>query len=340
MFRLGFLHLGLSALIFASFSSSTSYKLNSYGVSSGGISNSSSSTYKLQGSAGEQANGTATSTTDTNNSGSVQTEQLNVPTAPTLSNGGGTYYNKLGFTINTGILPGDTTYALAVSTNSFVTTNYVQADGTLNTSPVYQLNSTWVSGGSLIIGLTPSTTYQVKVAAKEGLFTNTEYGAVASAATVANASIVFSVSPNSASLGSFETSTIVTSSNLSFTFATTATYGGSIYVDGTNAGFKSASNSYTIPAYSGDLVGTSQGFGIQATNPTQSSGGPLATVSPFNGTVHSVGAESTTFQPIFTSTTSIVGGTANANVQVKTLPSAPAASDYNEIFTFIASASF
>src|ERR1035437_7043504 len=159
MFRLGFLYLGLSALIFASFSSSTSYKLNSYGVSSGGISNSSSSTYKLQGSAGEQANGTATSTTDTNNSGSVQTEQLNVPTAPTLSNGGGTYYNKLGFTINTGILPGDTTYALAVSTNSFVTTNYVQADGTLNTSPVYQLNSTWVSGGYLIIGLKPSTTY-------------------------------------------------------------------------------------------------------------------------------------------------------------------------------------
>ena len=78
-----------------------------------------------------------------------------------------------------------------------------------------------------------------------------------------------------------------------------------------------------------------------AANVDQTSGGPLTTVSPYNGTSHTVGAESSTaFAQMFATSAAIAGGTATANVQVKAPGTAPAANDYNEVFTFIASASF
>lgn len=328
-------------LLFASFATSPSYQLKSYSVGPGGTNNSSSTTYTLQGSLGEQTNSTTAGSTYSANNSSIQTEQLNVPPAPTLSNGSGTYYNQLNCIVNTGSNPSDTTYAIAISTDNFTTTNYVQAStGTIVSTPDYETYSTWGgSSGINVINLSSGTTYYFKVAAKEGLFTNTEFGAVASTATV-SPTLSFSVSPNSASLGSFVPGTIVTSSNLSFTYSTNGTSGGSVYVMGKNSGFLSSSNSYTIPAVTGNLSSLSQGFGVQASSPSQTSGGPLTLVSPYNGTGNTVGAESTTFTQMLTSGDAISGATANAVVQVKASGSAPAASDYNEVLTFIASASF
>src|ERR1035441_2575910 len=82
---------------FAAFSASSSYQLKSYSVGPGGTTGSTSTTYEAQDTVGDQTNGSASSTTYTNGSGSIQTEQLNVPGAPTLSNGSGTYSNMLGF---------------------------------------------------------------------------------------------------------------------------------------------------------------------------------------------------------------------------------------------------
>ena len=328
--------------IFAAFSHSTTYDLNSYSVGPGATNSASSTTYHLQGTVGEQANGTTTGSTLTGNNGSVQTEQLNVPVAPTLSNGSGTYYNQLNCIINTSGEPTDATYAIAVqsSADGFASTSYVQASGALGGSQVYRSYSAWNSGsGFAITGLISSTTYHVEVAAQQGMFTNTKYGPNASIATV-SPTITFSVSPNSASLGTVLPNTITTSSNLSFTYATNGANGGDVYVIGQYTGFHSASNSYTVPAFSGNLTGTSQGFGIQATNPGQSSGGPLSTVAPFTGSGNVVGAESTSLQQIFASSFAITGGTANANVQVKPAASAPTASDYTEVLTFMAAASF
>src|SRR5579884_2667426 len=191
-------------LILAAFSSGNTYQLKSYSLGAGGgTNNSSSNTYTVQGSLGEQTNNTAAGSTYTGNNSSIQTEQINVPGAPTLSNNGGTYYNQLNCVISTSNDPSDTTYAIAVSTNSFVTTNYVQANGTLGASAVYQTYSTWGgSSGFQMTGLSAGTTYQVKVAAKQGMFTNTAYGPVASQAT-ASPTLSFSVSPNSYGLGSF-----------------------------------------------------------------------------------------------------------------------------------------
>ncbi len=330
----------LGLFVFASFSSSSNFQLKSYGINSGGTNNSQSTTYSLQGATGETVNGTTSSTNFTAKNGSVQTYQLNQIPAPTIGNGSNTYYNQLSCIINTVTNPTDTVYAVGVSTDSFVSNqNYVQATNTLGGSPVFQSYASWGSGSGFIIsGLSPSTTYYVRVYAKEGQFTGVT-SAIAPVATV-SPTITFSVSPNSSNIGTFLPNTIQTSSNLSFTYATNANSGGNIYVNGTNNGFKSTIKSYTIPAFTGDLSSASQGFGIQATNPSQTTGGPLTKVSPFDGTGNVVGAESTTFAAIFSSVNPLTGGAANANVQVRSLVTAPAANDYNEVFTFIAAANF
>jgi hypothetical protein len=340
MFKWGTSILSTTTLFFAAFSSSPSYQLKSYGIGAGGSNNSSSTTYTLQGSLGEQAGNSTTGTTYSANISSIQAEQINVPGAPTLSNGSGTFYNQLMCVIDTSNNPSDTAYDIAVLPSPYSTTYYVQADGTLGATPVWQTNSVWGSSGFQIIGLTPSTGYEAKVSAKEGLFTNTEYGPLSGIVSTVAPTISFSVSPNSYSFGSFLPNVITTSSTMSFNFATNGTSGGSVYVNGANNGFKSVAESYTIPAVSGDLSSLSSGIGIQATNPNQTSGGPLTTVSPYNGTSNVVGAEGSTFAQMLTSGAAIGGGTANANVQVKASGTTPTATDYSEVFSFVASAGF
>jgi len=335
------LALGLVTAIFAAFSSSPSYQLNSYGIGPGGSSNSTSTTYHLQATVGEQANGSTAGSTKTANNGSVQTEQLNVPPAPTLSNGSNTYYNKLNVIVSTGGNPSDTAFAIRVATGSCNNSPlYVQASGTLGASPVYQTYSSWGSGsGSYMTGLAVSTTYYVNVAAKQGLFTNTEFGACASAATV-SPSTTFSISPNTITLSNLLPGSVITSSNLSINFATNGNSGGTVYVSGANSGLLSNHVSHTIAAITGNLTLQTEGFGVQATGATETSGGPLTTVSPYSSSGSTVGAETTAPSTILTSTTPLVGGFANANFQAKASVTTPASNDYQEVLTFIAAGNF
>jgi hypothetical protein len=336
------LSLGLVTAIFAAFSSSTNYRLNSYGVGPGGTSNSGSTTYKLQGSAGEQANGSTNDGTNYAKNGSIQTEQLNVPPAPTLSNGSGTYYNKLNVIVSAGGNPADTTFSVAVATGSCNNSPlYVQASGALGATQVYQTYSTWYNSGNgtFITGLANSTTYYVNAAAKQGLFTNTEFGACASAATVST-STTFSVAPNTITLSNLLPGSVITSSNLTIGFATNGAAGGAVYVSGAHSGLLSNLQSHTIAAYTGNLATPSEGFGIQATNPAQTSGGPLTTVSPYNGTGNTVGTESTVPAQILSTVDPIVGGSAYANFQAKASTATPASADYQETLTFIAAGNF
>jgi len=331
--------IGLFSL-FGTFPSSNNYVLKSYSIGPGATNNASSTTYHAQASLGEQSNGSTSSTNYSANNGSIQTEQLNIPPAPTLSNGGNSFYNKLQCVINSGGNPSDTTYAIAVSTNNFVSTNYVQADGTLGPNALYQTITTWGgSNGLSIINLNPSTTYQVRVAAMQGLFTNTNYGATASIATVAP-SITFSVSPSTTNLGTLYSGTVQTSSYNTVSFSTNAESGGAVYIEGSNQGLRSTLGNYLIPAISGNLASLSQGFGIQGINATEASGGPLIIDSPFNGTANNVGAETNSYTPIFTSVGPITNGIANTDAQAKISNSAPASNDYQEVLIFAASASF
>ena len=328
-------------LIFAAFSSSSSYQLNSYGLGPGGSSNSSSSTYHLQASVGEQADGTPSSSTYISKNGSIGAEQIAVPGAPTLDNGSGTYYNKLKITLNTSNNPSDATYSIAASTNGFVSTSYVQADGTLGASAVYQTYTAWGgASGSFMVNLVSSTTYQVKVDAMQGLFTNTAYGVAASGSTVAP-SLTFSMSPNSTSFSSLLPNTITTGSNdITLSLTTNAVSGGGVYVSGQSSGLRSILEAHTIGAFSGNLTSTSEGFGIQAINPSQTSGGPFVSASPFNVSGNSIGAETTVPQQVVASAVPVVGGSVTARLKAKASSTTPAGPDYQEILTFIAAASF
>lgn len=141
-------------------------------------------------------------------------------------------------------------------------------------------------------------------------------------------------------MGSLLPNTIITSSNITFGFSTNGASGGAVYVSGAHAGLFSTSENSLIGAYTGNLATPSSGFGIQATNATQTSGGPFTIASPFNLTGNNVGADSTSLQKLLTSANPITSGTANANVQAKASSVTPAGLDYQETLNFVASGNF
>lgn len=328
-----------SFILFAAFPASSNYQLNTYSVGSGGTNNSASPNYQLQGSAGEVSGGPTSGTTYTTKSGSIQAEQANVPPAPTLSNAGGTYINRLNFIVNQGGNPSDARYSIAVSTTSnFTVTSYVQADGTLSGTPLYQTYTQWGGAtGTLAIGLNSGTSYWFKVNATQGKFTQSGYGPSATAATVGGPTLSFSLSPGTLNMGSLLPNSVITSpSSLSFTFSTNATNGGAVYMAGQYIGLRSANSNYTIKvdAPGGDLSSLSEGFGLKGLTASA----PLTILSPFNGSGNNVGAITTLFQPIFSATSAVNTGTATANLLAKSSVSTPSDTDYQDALTFIAAA--
>src|SRR2546421_365229 len=173
-------------LLLAAAPSSANYTLKAYDVGTGAGSGSSTN-YGLRGSAGSHS-GTLSSSTYGLPAGVRASAGAAVPPAPTLSNPNNAY-ERLHVTLNTAGFPTDTTYLIAVSTNNFVTTNYVQLDDTLGSSAGvanYQTYAAWGgASGFDILGLAQSTTYQVKVAALQGSATGSAFGPSTSAATVA-----------------------------------------------------------------------------------------------------------------------------------------------------------
>ncbi len=322
-----------AGLFLATFSSSPSYKLQNYNIGSGGTNSASSTTYKLNASTGEVSGSTGSGSTKKNPNSSIQTQQANVPLAPTLDDGGGTYYNQLGFTINMSGDPTDYTYAIAVSTDNFVTTKYVQSDGTLGVNQVYQTYIAWGgAGGSTMTGLAQSTTYKVKVAAKQGLFTNSAFGPPATASTV-GPQLSFSMSPSTINLGVLPAGSIVAGGG-QIILSTNAASGGNIYVASTNGGLKSTAVNKTIAQFTGNLTSPSEGVGLIVTGFSV-----LTPVSPYNGPSPSVGAASPTFS-LMASGSAPGFGTITYDFRAKASTTTPAAGDYQEVLTFVASASF
>ena len=175
--------------------SSTNYTLKSYDFGNGGGSPSSTN-FKLNVNTGSQSSDTQSSTNFKTKSGELNTLTANVPPAPTFTNPS-SEYNRLKLTINTGSNPTDTKYLVAISTDNFATiTNYVQTDFTVGSSNVATVYQTYAGYGSAsgvwVVGLSPSTTYTVKVSAMQGNSTNSAFGPTASVATV-SPSLTFTV---------------------------------------------------------------------------------------------------------------------------------------------------
>ena len=336
----------------AALPSTTNYELNSYGFGSGGTANSSTSNYSLEGISGELSGQTAATATYQTLPGYIETQQANVPKV-TLTNPS-SYYDKLHFVIDQQNNPTDALYALQVcvgadwTPNCGGTTMYVKSDNTLgstlNTSD-YQSDGTWVASGGNIIGLSASTTYYIRAKATQGQFTESAYGPSSNAATVGQ-SISFCLfagascgSGNTTSFSGLLAGVVSTSSpNLGLTFATNADSGGYVYIYSKNGALQSTTiPSGTINSVSGltDLSSASQGYGAQVSSATS-----LTIQSPYSGTGNQVGDLSTTINTLLASAVPVTGGAATIQLQARPTTTTPAATDYTDVITIIAAASF
>lgn len=341
-------------LLFFVLPASTNYQLKDFGYGGGGVGNGTSTNYAIEGIVGEQNAGKLDGATYDLGPGLQFTNQANVPPAPAFTNPS-SYYNKLKVVLDAGSNPSDTKFALAISTDSFVSdTRYVQSDDTVGVtlgSEDYQTYTNWGgAGGTLIIGLTPGTTYQVKVKAMQGKFTETGYGPTASAATV-NPTLTFDIDvsatdsdtnpPFATNIGSLIASTVTDSpEKIWVDFTTNGESGGKVYVYGSNAGLASTRAGYTISAVTGNLAALTEGFGAQGSSATQSSGGPFAIATAYSLASDNVAITDTNIREIFTTSNPISGGRGAFLLKAKSSAVTPSANDYVESLTVIASASF
>lgn len=350
---IGFFVLFLTTAIvsFAAPPSSTNFIIEEYGFGSGGIASASSTNFLLYGLTGEVETGSPSSTNFIALPGLNYTLQPNIP-APTITNPSN-FYNKLNVIVNNGGYPSDTTFAIQVASNSATflqNVYYVQADHTLGYSPVFQTYSSWGSGsGFTMIGLYPGTTYYTRTAAKRGVYQQGPWSATAFAATT-NPTLTFSlvttsqgVPPFSVDIGNLTAGNVTTSSDkVTATITTNATGGGLVYLYGTNNGLKSTyASNYTIASTSDDLSSALEGYGARGTSVTETSGGPMRLISPYNGVSNNVGVIDTAKRTLADSTLlPVTSGQVSFELKAKAKTTTPSATDYTDTLTIIATGSF
>lgn len=333
-------------MLFATLPTTTNYGLNSYGFGSGSTASSTTTNYALEGNTGEISGQTPSTATYSAKPAFIQTQQANVPKIATFDNGSGTYYNKLHFVIDQQSNPSDALYLLQISTTSNFSSgvSYVQNDLTTNSTLVLSDYQTYAALGSAsgtnIIGLLPNTTYYLRAKATQGKFTESDYGPIAGPVSTVNPQLSFSLSTNTENLGSLLAGSVINApSTIDVTFATNAASGGDVYINGLNTGLHSPRASFTIPSATGDLSSLSHGFGAQVTT-TGATSGSFSSVSPYNLTANNVGLTDTTIRRIMTTSGPLVGGTGSVLLKAKSAATDPAAPDYTETLTMLASASF
>lgn len=341
----------ISGFIFAVMPTSTNYSLNSYGFGSGGSANSTSTNYGLNATAGEQAGSTSSSSYNLG-AGEKYVKQANVPTITLVNNA--RWYNKLLLTIGVQNNPTDALFAVAISSDNFTTTQYIKADGTVGPSLVfadYRTYAGWGSGtGAYATGLLDSSTYIVKAKAYRGKFTESGYGPTATANTspplltfdIDVASTDISTNPPyQTNLGDLLAASVIDSPERVWTtIDTNAESGGIVYLSAKNTGLRSSAANYTIVSSNSDLSAQAEGFGAQIASVTQGSGGPLVAASPYNGAGQNVGVTDTIIRNLFTAAAPIISGRGSFILKAKSQTLTPSSTDYTEILTVIASASF
>lgn len=333
--------------------SSSNYQLRDYGFGDGFTG--SSSSYQMEGIAGETSQGNATSSSYSAGFGLNFVQQANVPPAPTVSNPS-SYYNKLKVVVNQGNNPSDATYAIAVSTDNFASDiKYIQNDNTLGAtlgSEDWQDYASWGgASGFNLLSLSPGTTYTFKVAAEQGNFTQTGYGPTAQASTV-NPTLSFdldisstdteSTAPYLLDIGVLNPGSVSTSTNKIWVdLSTNASNGGMIYVYSANSGLLSASTGITISAGTVDLSSATSGYGVRSNSVAEDSGGPMAVQSPYNGSSNNVGVVDNSKRLIYDSSgVPVSGGRVSFELKVKPEMTTPAGTDYTDTLTVIATGSY
>lgn len=262
----------LSERIFAG-PASNNYELKQYSFGAGGTDESTSGSYSIQGILGEAGPGNPASGLYKIGDGLIFTEMAAVPPAPTFTNPGSTY-NRLKLVINTGGNPTDTQYAVAISSDDFVTTNWIQNDFTIGDtlgSEDWLTYASWGNAsGQYITGLAQDTTYKVKVKARQGNYTESGFGPTATAATLVP-SLSFGVSASTITFDPLNSGNSYTD-NTKNTVLTTSTnaYGGYIIYGRLTQPLTSGSN--TIANYaspnSSPTIWSGTGFGYTTDDAT------------------------------------------------------------------------
>lgn len=161
--------------------SSANYKIDYEEITSGGNIGQSGN-YQEMDSIGEIGN--SLSAGDNYKAGAglnygIQSDKMRTPA---LANNGSE--NSLNFTINRGDdNPSDAEYAIAII-EAGTATFYIQADNSIGSAMIWQTYANWGSAsGETVMGLKRETEYAIKVKARHGDFTETEWSAEASATT-------------------------------------------------------------------------------------------------------------------------------------------------------------
>lgn len=334
--------------LFAATPSSTNYNLKTYDLGNGG-GTSSSTNYNLNAITNGQG-GSGTSTNYKADSGLLPTQNANVPVAANFTNPD-TSYNRLKLVINTSNNASDAKYAIAISSDNFVTTQYVKNDNSIGNSLTladYQTYSAWGgAGGIWVTGLVSNTTYKVKIKAMQGKLTETGYGPTAQA-TTDQPSITFSVAtslsgspPFDVAFNSLTPNTVIAANaDPLIGLTTNAMFGGKVYIYDVNSGLKSNESSYTINSVTTDLATASMGYGAQVVATGQTSGGPITSVSPYDSGTDNVGFISNLPQPILSTAGPVNTGTATIRLKAKSDATVPSSSDYGDTITFVAAMLF
>lgn len=257
---------------------STNYGLQEYSFGSG-TTNSTSENFRLNAIAGEVEFGQLSSTNFKVNSGLTFLQTSNVPGLPTFTNPNNNY-ERLQFIINTGNNPSDATYAIAISTDNFVSdTKYIKSDNTIGTTLTagdYQSYTDWGgASGEYVTGLLQGTDYYIKVKAMQGDFTESPYGPVATT-TTSNAQLTFSVDSSSLTFSNLTPGNSYTDSSKTTVITTSTNAYNGYLVNARETGALTATGFGTIADYaspnSAPTTWSGYGFGY-STNDSSLTGG-------------------------------------------------------------------
>ncbi len=335
---------------------SSNYKVLDFGFGAGGTASSSSNLYSLLGSLGQIDQGSPSSANYFLGAGLEYELTATAPAAPTFVNQSNNY-NKLHLTINRGgNNPADYEYAIQIASGSGQI-YYVQSDNTLSVNFTLTGWQTYASRGADsgfdIIGLDQGATYTARVAARQGPFyTQSDWGPYSTSATTSSPTLSFDINigtsdtptspPYTLNIGSLTPGSVGTSANRAWIdVSSNAANGVLISINGSNNGLLSTSTSSTISSATNDLTAQPAGYGAQSYSVSEGAGGPMQPVSPYDGSGNNVGVVDTSKRYMFNSSQApVTNGSVGFQLKAKPSTTTPAANDYTDTLTIIATGSF
>lgn len=275
--------------------------------------------------------------------------------------GGDGCYDKARFEISASSNPPDTLYGVQISTDNFISdTRYIDGS-TFRPESSYDINdfrteAVWETEDFNIQGLSPNTTYYLRVSALHGDFTQSDNSIIAYATTVVG-SVEFDIDIAISTGTDTETAppysitftdstalipgaSATTASTLVWLDINSSSIGGvSIIQNGKNGGLYSPTTTQTINSDTEDLdISLAEGFGLQSYYiDYYSSGyfGELTAETNYTGSLNNVGVVSTTANKIYSGDGPIKDGRVALYLKARAGTDKEAASDYGEEIYFV-----